>query len=139
MHRFCPAATLTPLRFPIPARPNLKRQIAAIFEFAGAMTLGRVVTGTISGGIASSDAFKKDPDIFMYGMLSALTAATIWLYYATYMEWPVSTTHSISASARPAHVPAGAAQCCAPHLRAARVRRGRKELQSAALCDFSLY
>jgi len=69
--------------------------IAAVFEFAGAMTLGRVVTKTISGEIASLDAFTKDPDIFMYGMLSALTASTIWLYYATYMEWPVSTTHSI--------------------------------------------
>jgi sodium-dependent phosphate transporter len=69
--------------------------IAAVFEFAGALTLGRVVTGTISGGIASIDAFKKDADVFMYGMLSALTAATVWLFYATYMEWPVSTTHSI--------------------------------------------
>ena len=69
--------------------------IAAVFEFAGAMTFGRVVTKTISGEIASLDAFAKDPDIFMYGMLSALTASTIWLYYATYMEWPVSTTHSI--------------------------------------------
>ena len=69
--------------------------IAAVFEFTGAMTLGRVVTKTISGEIASLDAFAKDPDIFMYGMLSALTASTIWLYYATYMEWPVSTTHSI--------------------------------------------
>jgi phosphate/sulfate permease len=29
------------------------------------------------------------------GMLCALTAAAIWLLFATYAELPVSTTHSI--------------------------------------------
>jgi len=69
--------------------------IAAVFEFAGALTLGRVVTGTISGGIAKGDVFVNDPDIFMYGMLCALSCATVWLYIATYYEMAVSTTHSI--------------------------------------------
>ena len=35
------------------------------------------------------------PDIVMYGMLAALTAAGIWLLVATRLGWPVSTTHSI--------------------------------------------
>jgi len=69
--------------------------IAAVFEFTGAMTLGRVVTKTIAGDIADTTAFANDPEVYMYGMLCALTASTIWLYFATYMEWPVSTTHSI--------------------------------------------
>ena len=35
------------------------------------------------------------PDLFMYGMLCALLSAGIWLILATYLELPVSTTHSI--------------------------------------------
>ena len=31
----------------------------------------------------------------MYGMLCALLSAGIWLILATYLELPVSTTHSI--------------------------------------------
>jgi len=69
--------------------------IAAVFEFAGAMTLGRVVTGTISGGIARTSTFANDPEIFAYGMLCALVAASTWLYVATYYSMAVSTTHSI--------------------------------------------
>lgn len=60
------------------------------------MTLGRVVTGTISGGIARTSTFSNDPEIFAYGMLCALVAASFWLYVATYLEMAVSTTHSIS-------------------------------------------
>jgi len=69
--------------------------IAAVFEFAGAMTLGRVVTGTISGGIARTSTFSAEPEVYAYGMLCALVCATTWLYVATYYELAVSTTHSI--------------------------------------------
>jgi sodium-dependent phosphate transporter len=79
--------------------------IAAVFEFAGAMTLGRVVTGTIAGGIARTEAFSGRPEVYGYGMLCALVSSTVWLYVATYYELPVSTTHSIGARAAAACTP----------------------------------
>eukprot|EP00877_Chromochloris_zofingiensis_P004930 jgi/Chrzof1/14438/Cz09g02260.t1 len=69
--------------------------IASVFEFLGAILLGGNVTKTIAGGIANPKTFAKYPAIFMYGMLCAETAAAIWILFATYMELPVSTTHSI--------------------------------------------
>ena len=53
------------------------------------------MTDTIRNQIADVSAFHQKPDVFAYGMLCALTAAAIWLLIATYMELPVSTTHSI--------------------------------------------
>jgi hypothetical protein len=69
--------------------------IAAIFEFLGAMLLGGNVTKTIAGGIAKTTTFAKFPAVFMFGMLCAETGAMIWILLATYLELPVSTTHSI--------------------------------------------
>lgn len=69
--------------------------IAGIFEFLGAMVLGGEVTKTIASDIARTEAFNNNPEIYMYGMLTALTAASIWLLIATYSYLAVSTTHSI--------------------------------------------
>ena len=69
--------------------------IAAVFEFCGAFFVGSHVTGTISKGIVDPMLFKDAPNEFIIGMLSALIAAGIWLQFATYLGWPVSTTHSI--------------------------------------------
>jgi sodium-dependent phosphate transporter len=69
--------------------------IAAVMEFLGAFLLGGEVTKTIAGGIAKSSTFAKTPQLFMFGMLTAETGAMIWILFATYMELPVSTTHSI--------------------------------------------
>eukprot|EP00877_Chromochloris_zofingiensis_P005747 jgi/Chrzof1/15173/Cz09g30090.t1 len=69
--------------------------IAAIFEFLGCMLLGGNVTRTLAGGIANSRTFTAFPSVFMYGMLCAESAAMVWLLLATYLELPVSTTHSI--------------------------------------------
>lgn len=69
--------------------------IAAVFEFAGALALGGHTARTIAGSIAKHTLFQREPEILMYGMLCALSAASIWLYIATYMELAVSTTHSI--------------------------------------------
>lgn len=69
--------------------------MAAVMETLGAILLGGSVSNTISGGIASPSAFAATPDVFAYGMLCALSAAAIWLLVATYMELPVSTTHTI--------------------------------------------
>lgn len=69
--------------------------IASVCEFSGAMLLGAPVTNTLAGSISNVAFFKSQPYVLMYGMLSALAASTSWLYTATYLELPVSTTHSI--------------------------------------------
>ncbi len=42
----------------------LHPQIAAIFEFAGALLLGRVNTNVIAGGIANIKVFQSQPEIY---------------------------------------------------------------------------
>ncbi len=69
--------------------------IAAIFEFAGAFIAGGNVTKTIRKGIINPDLIVNSPELLLFGMLSALLAAAIWLMIASYNGWPVSTTHSI--------------------------------------------
>ncbi|MDA0979272.1 MAG: inorganic phosphate transporter [Proteobacteria bacterium] len=69
--------------------------IAMVFEFAGAYLAGGEVTSTIRKGIIDPAALSDDPHLLVYGMMSALLAAGIWLLIATTFGWPVSTTHSI--------------------------------------------
>ena len=69
--------------------------VAAVFEFAGAVLAGGEVTATIRKGIIDAGALSDEPELLIYGMLSALLAAGIWLLVASYKGWPVSTTHSI--------------------------------------------
>ncbi len=69
--------------------------IAMVFEFAGAYLAGGEVTNTIRKGIIDPTFFAATPDLLVYGMISALLAAGIWLVAASYLGWPVSTTHSI--------------------------------------------
>ncbi|WP_250461113.1 inorganic phosphate transporter [Microbulbifer litoralis] len=69
--------------------------IAMVFEFAGAYLAGGEVTATIRKGIIDSDIFAAQPELLVYGMLSALLAAGTWLLIASLLGWPVSTTHSI--------------------------------------------
>ena len=73
-------------------------QIAAVFEFAGALVLGRVVTNTIAGGIADINAFTRTPEIYAYGMVCALFVGGIFQLVASFLELNVSATHSISES-----------------------------------------
>ncbi|WP_163934110.1 inorganic phosphate transporter [Paraferrimonas sp. SM1919] len=69
--------------------------IAMVFEFAGAYLAGGEVTSTIRKGIIDSGAFTDIPELLVFGMISALLAAGIWLVVASALGWPVSTTHSI--------------------------------------------
>lgn len=69
--------------------------LASVFEFAGAMVLGSPVTNTLAGSISNVAFFKNQPYVLMYGMLCALAGSSTWLYTATYLGLPVSTTHSI--------------------------------------------
>jgi PiT family inorganic phosphate transporter len=68
--------------------------IAAIFEAAGALIAGGDVVKTISKNIISVDSFDSELT-FIWAMLSALLAASLWIHIATYVRAPVSTTHSI--------------------------------------------
>lgn len=72
--------------------------IAAIFEFTGAMVLGRVSTSTIAGGIADINAFTREPEFYAYGMLCSLTVAGIWQVLSSYLSFNTSSTHSIIGS-----------------------------------------
>ena len=71
--------------------------IAMIFEFAGAWLAGGEVTSTIRSSIIDVETagFDQRPELLVYGMLSSLLAAGIWLLIASKYGWPVSTTHSI--------------------------------------------
>ena len=73
-------------------------QIAAIFEFAGALLLGRVSTNVIAGGIADINAFTNSPEAYAYGMVCALGVGTLWLIVTSMLGLNVSSTHSISKS-----------------------------------------
>ncbi len=69
--------------------------IAMVFEFAGAYLAGGEVTSTIRKGIIDTAYFIDQPELLVFGMISALLSAGIWLAVASYLGWPVSTTHSI--------------------------------------------
>ena len=69
--------------------------IAVIFEFAGAFLAGGEVTATIRKGILDPMLVADQPELLVYGMMSSLLAAGIWLLIASIKGWPVSTTHSI--------------------------------------------
>ena len=68
--------------------------IAVIFESAGAILMGSHVTDTIRKGIANYECFEDNPDILMYGCLWVMVSVSGWLFLASYLEMPVSTTHS---------------------------------------------
>ena len=69
--------------------------IATIFEFVGAVVLGRVSTNTIAGGIADIRAFKDEPEFYAYGMMWTLLVGAAWQMWASYKGLNVSATHSI--------------------------------------------
>ena len=68
--------------------------LAAIFETSGAILMGSHVTNTIRKGIADYECFQDDPYTLMYGCMWVIFSVGVWLFYASYMEMPVSTTHS---------------------------------------------
>ena len=69
--------------------------VAMVFEFAGAYLAGGEVTETIKSGIIDPMEFVATPDILVLGMMGSLLSASVWLLIASFMGWPVSTTHSI--------------------------------------------
>lgn len=76
--------------------------IAVVFEFTGAMVLGRVSTSVIAGGIADITVFQKATDCngpmaYSYGMMWTLILGGLWQGYASYRGFNVSATHTIIA------------------------------------------
>ncbi len=69
--------------------------VAAIAEFAGAVLVGGHVSDTVRKAMVDPNLFADVPMHLVYGMISALIAASIWLHIASSLGWPVSTTHSI--------------------------------------------
>jgi PiT family inorganic phosphate transporter len=68
--------------------------IAFVFEIAGAYLAGGRVVDTIKSGIIDGGSV-ADADTMMTIMLAALLSAAIWINMATWLNAPVSTTHSI--------------------------------------------
>ena len=68
--------------------------LACIFETGGAVLMGSHVSETIRKGIADYQCFEDDPDQLMYGCMWVVFSVGAWLFLASYLEMPVSTTHS---------------------------------------------
>ncbi|MDQ7784488.1 MAG: anion permease [Desulfomonilaceae bacterium] len=68
--------------------------IAGLLTFIGATFVGSHVTQTIRQGIIDPSVI-TDPKLILLGLLSALLAAALWVFFATVKSLPVSTTHSI--------------------------------------------
>lgn len=69
--------------------------LAIAFEFTGALVLGRVTADTIAGGIARQDTFTENAPAFAFGMSIVLWLGFFWQFFASYMGWNVSATHSM--------------------------------------------
>jgi len=67
--------------------------IAGILSFVGAVFVGPHVAETIKGKIINVDIIS--PEILLFGFISSLLAAAIWVTLSTWKEMPISTTHSI--------------------------------------------
>ena len=68
--------------------------LACIFETGGAILMGSHVSETIRKGIADYECFQDEPYTLMYGCMWVCFSVASWLFTASYLEMPVSTTHS---------------------------------------------
>ena len=68
--------------------------LAVVFETSGAVLMGSHVTDTIRKGIANYECFEQEPYLLMYGCMWVIISVSFWLFLASYLEMPVSTTHS---------------------------------------------
>ncbi|MEE9611746.1 MAG: inorganic phosphate transporter [Desulfatiglandales bacterium] len=68
--------------------------IASTLDFIGAALIGSHVAQTIRKNIVDASLI-TDPNIMVLGLLAALAAASLWVFFATWKHFPISTTHSI--------------------------------------------
>ncbi|KAK3088437.1 hypothetical protein FSP39_019177 [Pinctada imbricata] len=70
--------------------------LGSIFELAGAILIGYRVSDTIRKGIIDVELYNNGSEKqLMVGNVAALTGSCVWLFVATALKLPVSTTHSI--------------------------------------------
>ncbi|BHF63296.1 hypothetical protein SprV_0200628800 [Sparganum proliferum] len=72
--------------------------LATVCEISGAILLGGHVSKTIREGIVDLALFNNTdngPRLLIYGQVSSLASACIWMLVATFFKIPVSGTHSI--------------------------------------------
>jgi len=69
--------------------------IASILNFIGAVFIGGHVTETIRKGIIPFEVFSSQPELIVISSFAVLFAASFWVFFATWAEMPVSSTHSI--------------------------------------------
>jgi len=67
---------------------------ATICETSGALLMGSHVSETIRKGIADYRCFESQPELLMYGCMWVIFSVGLWLFLASFLEMPVSTTHS---------------------------------------------
>jgi PiT family inorganic phosphate transporter len=72
---------------------NKAMLIASVFEFLGAVTLGRGVSRTVLS-IVDNACFESTPQRYGVGLVSVIMGAGGWLVIATRTGLPVSATHS---------------------------------------------
>ena len=68
--------------------------LATICETGGAILMGSHVSETIRKGIADYRCFESQPELLMYGCMWVVLSVGLWLFLASFLEMPVSTTHS---------------------------------------------
>ncbi|XP_048780759.2 sodium-dependent phosphate transporter 1-A-like isoform X2 [Ostrea edulis] len=69
--------------------------LGSIFEILGSILIGYRVSDTIRKGIIDVDLYNGTESTLMVGNVAALTGSCVWLFVATILKLPVSTTHSI--------------------------------------------
>jgi PiT family inorganic phosphate transporter len=69
--------------------------VAAVLEFCGAYFVGANVSETMQRGLVNPEIFLTQPLILVLGMCGALLGTSFWLQLASFLGWPVSTTHAI--------------------------------------------
>ena len=82
---------------PVGAKAITLRQavyIAGVLDFVGAAFIGSHVTSAIRKNIVDPSVL-NDPNTVALGLLAALLAASFWVFFATWRQLPVSTTHSV--------------------------------------------
>ena len=69
--------------------------IAAVMEFAGAVSVGSRVAATIRNKIVEPHLYDSQPSVLLLAMMCSIMGSSIFLTAATRMGFPISTTHSI--------------------------------------------
>jgi phosphate/sulfate permease len=64
-------------------------------EFCGSVAVGARVAETIRTKIIDPNLYKNDPAVLMLGMTCAVIGSSTYVFLATKLGLPVSTTHSI--------------------------------------------